>query len=118
MKTVQEIERAIIRKLVEDALRDGLTVKHNDGEDDTLCVYADDEKHAPIIAGKIMDVIQVTDMEYLIFYKGESKIGWVMLVYGNSGWDVVADHTDTVEMCELLKGAEALAEQLELENAQ
>lgn len=112
MKTVQEMERAIIRKLVEDALYNGYTVVHNDGEENTCHVYADGSYDVPLLAGKIMDEIQATDEEYLIFYVGESKIGWVMLVYGNDGHDVIADCTDTTEMRELLKGAEALAESL------
>ena len=116
MKTVQEMERAIIRKLVEDALYNGYTVVHNDGEENTCHVYADGSYDVPLLAGKIMDEIQATDEEYLIFYVGESKIGWVMLVYGNSGWDVVADHTATTEMEKLLSGAMALADKLESES--
>lgn len=112
MKTVNEMERAIIRKLVEDALRDGYAVKHNDGEEYTIKVESLNGNNVSTLVDAIMQEIHSTDEEYLVLYKGQSRIGSVSLVYGNSGWDVIADHTDTVEMRELLKGAEALAESL------
>ena len=112
MKTVQEMERAIIRKLVEDALRNGYTVKLNDGDRMVATVYALTPEDIEEQTQTLMQDIQATDEEYLIFYVGESRIGYVFLVYGNDGHDVIADCTDTTEMRELLKGAEALAESL------
>jgi hypothetical protein len=57
-----------------------------------------------------MNEINQTDEEYLIFYYGGSKIGWVQLVYGNTGFDVVCDHTQSTEMERLLSRAMALAD--------
>ena len=38
--------------------------------------------------------------------------GWIMLVHGNDGWDVLADHADNPTMTGLLAQADALAEEL------
>lgn len=116
MTPTQEIERLIIRKLVEDALREGYTVKHNDGESDTVTVSTDgirkSDEAISALADEVMKWIQQTDEEHLIFSIGGSRVGSVFLVYGNDGYDVIADHTDTDEMRHLLIGAEALAESI------
>ena len=41
-----------------------------------------------------------------------TRVGGFTLVYGNGGWDVIADHTDNPLMHELLAKADFLADQL------
>lgn len=112
MDNIPRMERAIIKTLIEDALDDGCAVKHNDGEDDTVMIYYDptDGVAKETLVDIVMRELHTTDEQYLIFYKGESKIGWVHLVYGNDGYDVIADHTDSDEMERLVAGAMELAE--------
>ena len=62
---------------------------------------------------RIMREIQSTDMEALVFRKNGLRTGSVDLIYGNSGYDVISNHTDSPEMDKLLQGANALAEMLE-----
>lgn len=50
-----------------------------------------------------------TDEEFLYAYDSDGKhVGWVHLVYGNSGWDVISDNTNNLE--DALIAATELAE--------
>jgi hypothetical protein len=75
-----EIERAIIERLVSDALFfNGYTVTHNDGE--ALIV----ERSRDI--GPIMAQLHSHDEESLTFHAADGhRVGAVSLVYGNDGY--------------------------------
>ena len=113
---IKQMERDIIRTIIEDAFESGCSVFIDDGENRSERFYMNllhntkDE-----CVDEVMNEINQTDEEYLIFYYGESKIGWVQLVYGNTGFDVVCDHTASTEMERLLSRATALSEKLEEE---
>jgi hypothetical protein len=101
------IERAIIERLVSDALFfQGYSVSHSDGEAITVSRSRD---IAPIMAQ-----LQAYDEEGLIFHDAQGlRVGVVSLVYGNSGYDVIANHTVNERMSALVAGAERLADTLE-----
>lgn len=99
------IERRIIKKLVQDAIAAGYCVSHHNGEEYTVRCSRD--------PAAIMAVIAQTDEETLTIRKENmQRVGWVHLVYGNDGHDVIADHTDNPEMTALLSGATSLADQI------
>lgn len=100
-----DIERKVYSRIVKDALADGLTVSVHDGEEYAL------EGSSSYKA--IMDAGFSTDADALVFFRDGKRLGFVSLVYGNSGWDVISDYTATDEMETLLKGADALASKLE-----
>lgn len=82
-------ERTIIRALVKQALKLGYFISVDDGED-VPC-----KKSRSYL--EIMSHIQACDDEYLHFDKG-MNIGppfhfMVYLVYGNDGFDVIANHS-------------------------
>ena len=120
-KKIEEFETAIIRTLVEDALDRGYVVRHNDGEDWTALASLTEHTTKEKETKAIMDEIRATDEESLHFWGPNGKIGSVLLVYGNDGYDVIADHTATDEMDELVSGATELSEhfqdRIELEGA-
>jgi hypothetical protein len=105
------IERAVIRKLVQDVLGAGAayTISVFDGEEWALKRSRDE--------AAIMDAIMATDMDELRVREGDRIVGRVSLVYGNDGHDVIADHTDNEEIRRLLVGAEALADKIAQEGA-
>ena len=103
--TDELIELAICGKLIDDALAAGYEVSVYDGGAYPLLRSTD---RAAIIAA-----MRSTDGDTLIFHNAGARIGWVQLVYGN-GHDVIADNTDNTTTNELLRGAEALAEELAL----
>jgi len=101
----QEIERRIIRRIVRDGLDAGFQITVDDGGDEPSVRRSTDE-------ATIMAAVMLTDEDFLHFSKpGEPLQGWVRLIYGNDGWDVVNDYTTNLEP--LLAGAMAEADRLE-----
>ncbi|WP_316207493.1 hypothetical protein [Bradyrhizobium sp. SZCCHNR3118] len=100
----EAIERRIIRKFVEDAIADGNTIDVYDDGDFPLRDSAD--------ADAILSNMFATCLETLYLKKDGKRIGCVAFVHGN-GHEVISDYT--VNLTELLAGAEALAESLEEE---
>jgi hypothetical protein len=104
-----EIERAIVERLVSDALFfHGYSVSHSDGETLTVARSRD--------IGPIMAQLHSAGEESLTFYDADGHhVGAARLVYGNDGYDVIADRTVNDQMTALIAGAEKLAGSLEAE---
>lgn len=109
------VEYAIVRKLIETLLADKnleLTIDHG-GESDTIKIGD--------VTLETMEDMFACDEEYLFIKtkygvlgsdheEGEgSHTGWVRLVYGNDGWDVICDYTTNLE--DYLKEVNEYAEQ-------
>lgn len=104
------IERAIIRRAVRDILA---------AHDGAYCISVYDGEEYPVKRSRDLDKIMADigqcDEESLIVRHADdsgSKVGSIYLVYGNGGWDVIADHTDSPLMRELLTDANRLADLL------
>ena len=101
------IERSVIRKTIRDILA-------SHGETYSISVY--DGEQIAISKSRdidlIMDNIGQCDEEWLHVFAGERKLGYVYLVYGNDGWDVLADSSANAELVSLMTGAEQLSEEL------
>jgi hypothetical protein len=100
------VERAIIRRAITDVLAAGYLVRVHDGED-WAC-------EPTLDLGVLMAAIMATDEEKLVVYRHDSKgakwvpHGWIFLVHGNDGWDVINDYTTNLE--DVLKGATELGD--------
>jgi hypothetical protein len=103
----QEIERAIVERVVDDALAAGCWLNVDNGGDNMELEFPTSEKH------EIMKALFATDDDRLYLFKPGNKraTGWVWFIYGNSGWDVISDYTTNLE--ELLAGANKLSDDLE-----
>jgi hypothetical protein len=97
----QQIERTIGKQIVENAINMGYSITVFDGEEEAITK----SRHA---AG-ILYCMMATDEEHLLFYKDGKYVGFVFLVYGNDGWDAIADHTDKPEIKDILAHAEHYA---------
>lgn len=97
---IHRIEQAIILEAVEGLLSCGYSIDVYDGEG-----YALKRSHS---AAAIMDAMRSTGEDYLYPYNGDRQAGWVHFIYGNDGYDVIADYTISLEMA--LSGADALAD--------
>ena len=103
-----EIERLIVKKICDDAVAKGYMVSLHDGEYYTV-------KRTRKVA-EIMENIMATDEEQLLIRSATGEyLGHVFLVYGNSGWDVINNHSDNPAINDLLVGANELAETFEIE---
>ena len=102
-----KIEKAIAKKIVDSAIANGYKVSVWDGEE-WACRFETDKSN-------IMPSLFHTDIEYVYIDDNNCQtIGSICLVYGNDGYDVVADHTDSSLIAEILESANAYAEQMEL----
>lgn len=105
------VEDAIARAVVVDLLNAGYAVSVDNGGDEFEIACSRD-------ADAIMAEMNATDSEHLYVhalidgkYDKKRSCGWVFLVYGNDGWDVVNDYTTNLEdvlvgMREAVKRAE------------
>ena len=99
ISNTRRIERTIIRRIVLDAVKAGYTVGVHNGEELVL-------KGATTVTA-VLDKLFSVDEEYLFVYKEGKRIGWVLFVYGNGGWDVVTDYSP--RLAEIMIRAEELA---------
>ena len=106
VKLRNEIEKQIVERIVTDAVKMGFRLSVYDGEDVVLKRSMD--------ISKIMDALMNTDHDEIKFYDNETKyIGWVTLIYGNAGYDVIADYSMNPKIETIISGANKLAEELE-----
>lgn len=109
----REIEKAIVKNVIQDALDLGYTIFYYNG----------DEEDTPIIASlrlniskesavdMIMSEVAACDEERAVFFdEKDRRVGFVFFVFGNDGHDVISDHTASKEMDALLAGATELAD--------
>lgn len=120
------IERAVIRVAVRDILAAGAgkAQEFHDltGGNGYYCISIYDGEEYPIKESRDLDKIMANigqcDEETIEVRHATDdgtsgiKLGSIYLVYGNEGWDVICDHTDSRAMHELLEGANKLAEEL------
>lgn len=112
----QEIERRIVRRFVQDALKAGyrLAVSLERGYDvEEMLLGSKDVKAimAEAFAGDEAHIF-VQPAEGATVEEGQVvSEGWVYIVLGNDGYDVISDYTVNLEP--LLVGANAIAEKEE-----
>lgn len=99
------IERKIMHRTAKDLIAAGYLVSVDDGEEITL--------HDSTDLDAILAACFTTDEDVLRVRKvaGEQFFGWVQFIYGNSGWDVICDHT--TNLTDALEGVSAYAERFE-----
>jgi hypothetical protein len=101
-----ELELSIVRQIVGSALAQRYSISVHDGQGITVS-YSTSER-------EVMAAVRSVDEDHLIFFARDGRrVGYVVLVYGNDPWEVVADHTVSDEMDAVLKDAMDRAELLE-----
>lgn len=101
-----ETEGRICSRLVKHALASGYTVSVHDGEEwAVICSTSYNEIMADIFTTD-MNTIRIRD-------KDKQVVGNVTLVFGNDGYDVMADWTDTPEFNDWLKPVNEYADKFE-----
>jgi hypothetical protein len=103
-----ETERRIVSRIVKDAIKAGYSMSVYDGEEWVLKSCNEYQK--------TMRALFSTDEDTILFKTNDNRtVGRVYLVYGNDdGFDVICDYTANEVTENLLKGAEQLAEDLQL----
>lgn len=86
------VERLIARRLIADLLRANYSISVNDGEETTVA--------RSVHAQRIFAAMCTTDEDSLIIYRTVSRterFGWIKIVYGNDGVDMISDYTTNLE---------------------
>lgn len=94
VKARQRIEIEIAHALLVVLIRAGFSVRVVQGDDasgDTLPIRT-------TVDEAMGDLFQCDDDRILVYRADSAKrFGWVYLVYGNDGWDVISDYTTNLE---------------------
>lgn len=99
----QQIERGIFKRVVRSALAKGCTLSLCDGEEWTVKLSRD--------SAQVLGAAFTVDEERLrVRDAGGVYIGDVFFVYGNDGFDAIADRTDNVIMQSICADAERYAD--------
>lgn len=109
------LERAVVRRAVQDIL--AVATSGESGKEPSFSITVHDGESVALPRTRelsaIMAEIGACDEEFLIVRRMDDQlVGRIMLVYGNDGWDVICDHSDTPLMRELMVGADALSQRL------
>lgn len=102
---IRNIERKIAAAAVDGLLEKSFLISVFDGEGVVLKKSTSKEA--------VMEAMFSTDEDYLYAYTRDGKrVGFVRFVYGNDGWDVICDHSSSLEeaLCEADKLADAYSE--------
>jgi hypothetical protein len=104
VKVRQNIEKRIVLSLIDELLAQGFFLSVYDGEETSK---PSRDKEA------IVKAIMETDEDYLYAHRSEKKewFGWIRLVYGNDGYDVMSDAT--VNMDALIPKTLAIVNELD-----
>jgi hypothetical protein len=98
-----EIERKIITKLMKEAIKQGYSVSVFDGEEYAVEQSTDIE----LLKKEIM----ATDTDSIeLYHANGTMFGSVLAVYGNDGYDVMADSSNSPAFNEFLKPIEEYAD--------
>ena len=100
----QKIERRVVRAILVKAKKEGYAITIDNGEERIR------------LSGTIKSMLDEcfsVDEEYIILKK-DGKRSFIFLVYGNSGHDVIADYSTSLE--DFLSPIEALCEKICLES--
>lgn len=85
----QAIERAIVTKIIDGLLAAGHAISVDNG--------ADDETPRSVDKAAILAAMFQTDEETIFVHENrrgpKRPLGWVKLVYGNDGFDVISDYS-------------------------
>jgi hypothetical protein len=85
----QEVERKIVTRVVTDLLNAGFELSVNNGGDEDEIPFTTDRD-------VVLNTMFATDSEHLFARKDEPHHRYVFFVYGNDGYDVIADYNYTL----------------------
>lgn len=93
VKMRQLVEREIATAVVDVLLTAGFNISVDNGDNDGHEYQLGYSTNR----ADILNAMFLTDDERLYVGRDGETIGWVYLVYGNDGWDVISDYTVNLE---------------------
>ena len=103
--TAQQLEGAIMAQVILDALAAGYRISVDDGEDE----FTPQQTLGDILA--LMGATESGDwLRFADPANHDKRVGWIHFIYGNDGYDVIADYSAKPATEALLANAERLAD--------
>lgn len=102
---IRRCEKAVVRAIAKAALAAGLNVTVRGVE----CYKATK-------LSTVMENALQQDEDFIVFCRGDKKVGSIHLVYGNTGWDTICDYSSAEEIAEIVKAGEAVQDKFEAAN--
>jgi hypothetical protein len=90
VKMRQAVEKSISKKVVNALLTAGFAISVDNGGDDYELAHSTN-------GVDIVKAMFLADEDRLYAEKDGKTFGWVYLIYGNDGWDVINDYTVNLE---------------------
>jgi len=87
----QDMERKIANKIIGVMLDSGYTITIDNGNDITIRQSSNKED---ILAGMFL----TDEDKILVSHKDGNSRGYIWLVYGNRGWDVIHNYSNSLEV--------------------
>ena len=81
----RDIEKKIVTRTLETLIRAGYEISVYNGEEIVV--------KKSIQTEGILEKMFSVDDEQILLYKNGKRVGFVEFIYGNDGWDVIADHS-------------------------
>ena len=104
MSAISYVEKLITRRLIEALLAEGFCISiNNGGSEDEISDSKDLEA--------ILASMRAADEDYVLVNKPGTLNGWVRLIYGNGGFDVISDYTTNLES--VIQSALILADKID-----
>lgn len=88
----RHVERDVITAAIRGCLAAGYDLTVNNGEENVLLNSRDE--------AAILGALWTTDEDHLFLNLDPTtwaRAGWIRLIYGNDGWDVINDYTTNLE---------------------
>ena len=108
LPTVAEMDRAIVEQLVSDLLADGLDLTIENVTDESAPDWITTNDRDLILAN-----LGHMEEDTIRAYNKGRYVGRFDLIYGNDGYDVIADHSDTHEVEKLMKTVNLMIEEFQ-----
>lgn len=100
----REMEREIAGALIDSAIEQGYALGVDDGGEVTV--------ENSIDKVEITEALFTVDEDRLLLYRDGRQVGAFLLVYGNDGWDVIADYHDNEHCRAVIATVEPLIDRL------
>jgi hypothetical protein len=104
-KTIRELETQVLTTLIDGLIEEGytLTVSYGEGQ---YGVKKSKDRDA------ILADLWACDEEWLHVHKDGKAIGQVFLIYGECGYDVICDHSESLTATKAIQTVDALVDRL------
>ncbi len=103
----QAMEKVICRKILTEGVAAGYCFTIDDGDtEEGHEIY----NHSIDVDGMMKELFNLDDAHIWV-HDGEKQLGWIRIIFGNSGWDCISDYRTSLD--DFLKPINDMAEKFD-----